>query len=77
VLATLSTTRSDNLIADGVANDSALTSGYHLAFWIGAALVVASIAIALAVIEPVKMPAEGMAPEDEEVGRMEPASETA
>jgi EmrB/QacA subfamily drug resistance transporter len=77
VLATLSTTRSDNLIADGVAHDSALTSGYHLAFWIGAALVVASIAIALAVIEPVQAPAEGMAPEDEDVGRMEPASETA
>jgi EmrB/QacA subfamily drug resistance transporter len=77
VLATLSATRTDNLLADGAANDSALTSGYHLAFWIGAALVVASIAIALAVIEPVKMPAEGMAPEDEDVGRMEPASETA
>jgi EmrB/QacA subfamily drug resistance transporter len=75
VLATLSTTRSDNLIADGVSNDSALTSGYHLSFWIGAALVVAAIAIALAVIEPVKMPAEGMAPEDEDAGRMEPASE--
>jgi EmrB/QacA subfamily drug resistance transporter len=77
VLATLSTTRSDNLIADGVSNDSALTSGYHLAFWIGAALVVAAIGIALAVIEPVKMPAEAMAPEDEEVGAMEPASEAA
>jgi EmrB/QacA subfamily drug resistance transporter len=75
VLATLSATRSDNLIADGVANDSALTSGYHLSFWIGAGLVVAAIAVALAVIEPVKMPAEGMAHDDEEAGRMEPASE--
>jgi EmrB/QacA subfamily drug resistance transporter len=77
VLATLSATRSDNLIADGVANDSALTSGYHLSFWIGAGLVVAAIAVALAVIEPVKMPAEGAAPEDEEVGAMKPASEAA
>jgi EmrB/QacA subfamily drug resistance transporter len=76
-LATLSATRSDNLIADGVSNDSALTSGYHLAFWVGAALVVAAIAIALAVIEPVKMPAEGMAPEGEEARAMEPASEAA
>jgi EmrB/QacA subfamily drug resistance transporter len=77
VLATLSATRSDNLIADGVANDSALTSGYHLSFWIGAGRVVAAIAVALAVIEPVKMPAEGAAPEDEEVGAMKPASEAA
>ena len=37
VLATLSTTRTDNLIADGEARASALTDGYHLAFWIGAA----------------------------------------
>ena len=42
VLATLSTTRSDNLIADGESTASALTSGYHLAFLIGAALVVAA-----------------------------------
>jgi EmrB/QacA subfamily drug resistance transporter len=78
VLATLSTTRSDNLIADGHTTASALTSGYHLAFAIGAALVVASIAIALAVIEPVAAPSHGEAPEGEpEGGSLEPASETA
>jgi EmrB/QacA subfamily drug resistance transporter len=36
VLATLSASRSDALIADGEATAQALTSGYHLAFWIGA-----------------------------------------
>ena len=40
-------TRSDNLIADGEATASALTSGYHLAFLIGAALVVAAIVVAV------------------------------
>ena len=39
MLATLSATRSDDLIDDGEATASALTSGYHLAFLIGAALV--------------------------------------
>jgi EmrB/QacA subfamily drug resistance transporter len=76
VLATLSATRSDNLIADGEARVSALTSGYHLAFWIGAALVVASIAIALAVIEPVTAPAHGEEAEGEGAGSLEPASDT-
>jgi hypothetical protein len=37
VLATLSTSRSNHLIASGESTASALTSGYHLAFWIAAA----------------------------------------
>jgi EmrB/QacA subfamily drug resistance transporter len=52
VLATLSASRSDSLIADGHSRLSALTSGYHLAFLIGAALVVAAIAVAAIVLEP-------------------------
>ena len=36
VLATLSTTRADGLLADGERTAAALTSGYHLAFAIGA-----------------------------------------
>jgi len=36
VLATLSATRTENLLADGESTASALTSGYHLAFLIGA-----------------------------------------
>ena len=39
VLATVSASRSDDLIASGTAEAQALTEGYHLAFWIGAALV--------------------------------------
>jgi EmrB/QacA subfamily drug resistance transporter len=52
VLATLSSTRSDNLIADGVSESSALTSGYHLAFLIGAILIASAIALAVTVLEP-------------------------
>jgi MFS family permease len=52
VLATLSATRSDNLIDGGEATASALTSGYHLAFLIGAALVVSAIAVAATVLQP-------------------------
>jgi EmrB/QacA subfamily drug resistance transporter len=52
VLATFSTTRTDNLIADGESAASALTSGYHLAFLIGAVLVATAIVIALTVLQP-------------------------
>jgi sugar phosphate permease len=47
VLATLSSTHSTNLLAQGDSVASALTSGYHLAFTIGAVLV--TIAVVLAV----------------------------
>jgi MFS family permease len=52
VLATLSATRTDNLLADGESRAAALTDGYHLAFWIGAALVVVSFVIAVVVLTP-------------------------
>jgi EmrB/QacA subfamily drug resistance transporter len=52
VLATLSATRSDRLIEDGTATASALTSGYHLSFLVGAALVLAAIVVAVTVLEP-------------------------
>jgi MFS family permease len=52
VLATLAKSRSDDLIAAGEPTASALVSGYHLAFWIGAALVVAAIAVAATVLQP-------------------------
>jgi len=52
VLATLSATRTNDLLDGGTARASALTSGYHLAFLIGAALVVAAIAVAAVVLEP-------------------------
>jgi EmrB/QacA subfamily drug resistance transporter len=52
VLATVSASRADNLIEDGEPTLSALTSGYHAAFLIGAALVVAAIIVAAAVLRP-------------------------
>jgi EmrB/QacA subfamily drug resistance transporter len=45
VLATLSTSRSSDLIARGHATAVALTSGYHLAFWVAAALTAAALAV--------------------------------
>ena len=51
VLATLATTRSHDLIQSGKATAVALTSGYHLAFVIGAALVLAAVAVAATVLE--------------------------
>jgi EmrB/QacA subfamily drug resistance transporter len=56
VLATLSASHSDKLIKSGHSTASALTSGYHLAFGIGAALVGCAILVALAVVQPVAMP---------------------
>jgi EmrB/QacA subfamily drug resistance transporter len=50
VLATLSTSRTTNLVNGGEGSHAALTSGYRLAFLIGAVLVVAGIAVALLVI---------------------------
>jgi EmrB/QacA subfamily drug resistance transporter len=59
VLATLSATRSDNLIADGEARTSALTSGYHLAFLIAAVLVLSAIAVAATVLDEPEGRGEG------------------
>jgi hypothetical protein len=50
VLATLSTTRSESLLADGEATASALTGGYHLAFIVGAGLAVAAIVLAVVLL---------------------------
>jgi EmrB/QacA subfamily drug resistance transporter len=51
VLATLSATRSEDLAASGSSQAAALTDGYHLAFLIGAALVVAAIGVAVGVLQ--------------------------
>jgi EmrB/QacA subfamily drug resistance transporter len=50
VLATLSTTRTDTLLADGESTAAALTDGYKLAFAIGAGLVLVAIAVAISVL---------------------------
>src|SRR5262245_36321654 len=71
VLATLSTTRSDSLIERGESTASALTSGYHLAFLIGAALIVAAIVVGLTVIERPQRQAK--AAQQKTSGHTEPA----
>src|SRR3954469_16365427 len=63
VLATLSTTRSDDLIDAGKSTAAALTSGYHLAFLIGAALVVVAFVIGVVVLEQPDAEIEEMAAE--------------
>jgi EmrB/QacA subfamily drug resistance transporter len=65
VLATLSASHSDKLIKSGHSTAAALTSGYHLAFGIGAALIGCAILVALAVVRPVAMPVhEAQGPQD-------------
>ncbi len=68
VLATLSATRSNELIGDGEATAAALTSGYHLAFLIGAGLVVAAIIIAVTVLQPREQAAKHVAAKTETAG---------
>jgi EmrB/QacA subfamily drug resistance transporter len=50
VLATLSATRTEALLAAGQSAAVALTEGYQLAFWIGGGLVLVAIAIAVTVL---------------------------
>jgi EmrB/QacA subfamily drug resistance transporter len=52
MLATLSSTRSASLTHSGHSTAAALTSGYHLAFLVGAALILAAIAVAATVLRP-------------------------
>jgi MFS family permease len=66
VLATLSTSRSNALEDAGHSTASALTSGYHLAFWIAAGLVIAAIGVAYWVIQPEEVAAEQFAGEGAE-----------
>jgi len=68
VLATLSATRTESLAAGGHSHVVALTGGYHLAFLIGFALVVAAIVVALAVLR---------SPAAAEDGALQPAYEGA
>jgi EmrB/QacA subfamily drug resistance transporter len=71
VLATFATERTDGLLADGEPAAEALNSGYHLAYLIGAGLVLVGIAVAFSVLrarlpdvapQPVAEPAPEPAP---------------
>ena len=57
VLATLSASRTDALAAGGTSAASALTGGYHLAFLVGAGLVVAAMVVALTVLGRIQVSA--------------------
>jgi EmrB/QacA subfamily drug resistance transporter len=63
VLATLSASHTNKLLAQGQSTAQALTGGYQLAFWIAAGLVAVGIVVALVVVRP--QGAVGMAPEGE------------
>jgi sugar phosphate permease len=52
VLATVSSSRSNSLIAQHRPVAAALTEGYHLAFWIACGLVVVAAVLAAAVLRP-------------------------
>jgi MFS family permease len=77
VLATLSTERTESLREGGTSQAQALTSGFHVAYLVGAALAAIAVAIAVFVLRaprPGAMPApqEG-APEPEQESEAEPA----
>jgi MFS family permease len=68
VLATMATERTGTLLADGNSAASALTDGYHLAFYIGAGLAVAAIGVAVAALRSPEVPVEEEAPEPAQIG---------
>jgi MFS family permease len=71
VLATLSTSRTDALLAGGVSSAAALTSGYHLAFVIGAGLVIAAMVLTVVAL-PSKTSADvEVDPFEHELARVE------
>ena len=76
VVATLSATRTKDLLAAGHPTASALTSGFHLAFLVGAGLVVAAMIVAAVVLEPVRAPSQARSDQAPRNPRAEPATET-
>jgi MFS family permease len=65
VLATVATERTEGLASAGEAAASALNSGYHLAYLIGAGLVAVAIAVAVTLLEPARQPHAEETPEHE------------
>jgi EmrB/QacA subfamily drug resistance transporter len=61
VLATLATQRTETQLSDGASADAALNSGYHLAYLVGAGLVLVAIAVAISVLRS-PAPAEAAEP---------------
>jgi MFS family permease len=72
ILATISSSRTDHLLAQGTSQAAALTGGYHVAFWIAAGLIVASLLVAVFVVEAPEKAAAHVAA-DPEMGCAEAA----
>jgi EmrB/QacA subfamily drug resistance transporter len=70
VLATFASQRTDSQLAGGTARDAALNSGYHLAYVIGACLVIGALVISLVVVR--WDPAAAMAKHAAAEGAVEP-----
>jgi MFS family permease len=77
VLATLSTTRTEHLAKAGKSTAESLVGGYHLAFIIASALVVAAFIVAVTVLEQVKQSDAAVSPETEPDGSEPAYSEAA
>jgi EmrB/QacA subfamily drug resistance transporter len=75
VLATIAANRTDTLLGDGQSAAAALNGGFHLAYLVGAVLVLGAIGVVLGVLKPAPQPAmaHGEAPDDERVPESEPA----
>jgi MFS family permease len=63
VLASLSASQTNGLLAASVAEPAALTNGYHLAFGIGAGLMVVAIVVAGTVLRPAEATEDDAVPE--------------
>lgn len=63
LLATLSSTRTGNLLQSGASEQVALTEGYQLAYWVAAGFVAIGVLIAIFVIKPAPAPAQAAATE--------------
>jgi EmrB/QacA subfamily drug resistance transporter len=77
VLATLSASHSDKLIKGGESSAAALTSGYHLAFWIAAGLVGCAILVALTVVQSMAKAGHELQADGEPIGAERAYSEAA
>jgi len=71
VVATLAAHRTHSLVGAGVSNAAALNSGYHIAYLVGAALVVVAIGVALTLLRTPRVVSE---PAVEEVKELVPAN---
>jgi EmrB/QacA subfamily drug resistance transporter len=67
VLATISSTRTSDLLHSGVSPASAFTSGFHLVLTLGAGFLVAAVILSVALLQPVTTPAVEAAPEAEDL----------